>query len=141
MKRYLVPVMLLLGAVPAFAQSNTSVTPETRQKVEAVRAGVKPQMKPLWQDARAAREALRAELAKAQPDDGKLTQLEDRLASDRQQMQALRTQSQAQLARTLSPRERAELILAHKHFGRGMHGGHRHGGGGDNGGGESGSGE
>ena len=140
MKRYLVPVMLLLGAAPAFAQSSSSVTPATRQKIEAVRASVRPQMKPLWQDARAAREELRAELAKAQPDDGKLTQLEDRLASDRQQMQALRVQSQAQLARELSPRERAELILSRKHFGRGMHGGHRHGGG-DNGGGDSGSGQ
>lgn len=139
MKRYLVPVMLLLGAAPAFAQSNaSSVTPETRQKIEAVRASVRPQMKPLWQDMKATRQSLQAELGKAQPDDGTLTQLENRLMSDRQQMQALRAQSQAELQKQLSPRERAELILSHKGFGRRMHGRHRFGGGGGDGGGERG---
>ena len=124
MKRYLIPVMLLLGAAPAFAQTNASVTPETKQKIEAVRASVRPQMKPLFEDARAARQALRDELAKAQPDDGTLTQLEDRLASDHQQMQALRMQSQAQLKRELSPRELAQLMLSRPRFGRHMHGDH-----------------
>ena len=130
MKRYLmVPVMLLLGAAPAFAQPNASVTPETRQKIEAVRASVRPQMKPLFEDARAARQSLKAELDKAQPNDATLTQLEDRLASDRQRMQALRVQTQAQLKRELSPREYAQLIVSRHRFGRRMHGGEHRGGG------------
>ena len=128
MKRYVIPVMLLLGAAaPAFAQGNgnQAVDPDLRAKVQAVRAQFRDQAKPLWQDARATRESLRAELAKAQPDDATLTQLEDRLASDRQQMMAIRVQGQAELKKELSPKQYAELMLRHRHFGRRFHGGER----------------
>ena len=126
MKRFLIPVMMVLGAAPAFAQSagtgGGALTPELQQKVEAVRAQFQGQMKPLVQDAFAARRALRDELQKAQPDDGALTQLENRLASDRQQLQSLRAQKQAELKRQLTPQEYAQVMLRRPHFGRRMHG-------------------
>ncbi|HEX8951975.1 MAG TPA: hypothetical protein VF945_09025 [Polyangia bacterium] len=134
MKRYLIPVMLLVGAAaPAFAQpndNNSSLDPDLRAKVEVVSARFRDQAKPLWQDARATRESLKTELQKAQPDDGTLVRLEDRLASDRQQMQALHAQQQAELKKELSPRQYAQLVLSRPRFGRRMHGGGRgHGGG------------
>jgi Spy/CpxP family protein refolding chaperone len=126
MKRYLIPVMMLLGAAPAFAQTNAAVTPETQQKIEAVRAKFRGQGKPIFEDMRATRTALQTEMQKAQPDDGKLVQLEDRLSSDRQQLQSLHAQKQAALKSQLSPKEYAQLMLSRKHFGR-RHGGNRGG--------------
>jgi len=133
MKRFVIPVMLMLGAAaPAFAQSqpNAQVDPDLRAKVEVVSARFRDQAKPLWQDARATRESLKAELQKAQPDDATLVQLEDRLASDRQQMQALHAQKQAELKKELTPKQYAQLMLSHPRFGRRFHGaGRMHGGG------------
>ena len=124
MKRYLLPVMLLIGAAaPAFAQTNVAVTPETQQKIEAARAQFRGEGKPIFEDMRATRQALAAEMQKAQPDDGKLVQLENQLASDRQQMQALHAKQQAALKSQLSPKEYAQLMLSRKHFGRRHHGG------------------
>jgi Skp family chaperone for outer membrane proteins len=135
MKRFLVvPVMMLLGAAPAFAQSDVpaaaaaapaAMTPELHQKLEAVRARFMPQVKPIAEDAFATRKALRDEVQKAQPDDGTLTRLEDRLASDRQQLESLRAQKQAELKRELTPQQYAQLMLRHGHFGHRMHGGER----------------
>jgi len=119
MKRYLVPIMMLLGAAPAFAQTNNAaVTPETQQKIQAARAQFREQGKPIFQDMRATRQALQDEMQKATPDDGKLTQLEDRMSSDRQQLQSLHQQQQQALKSQLSPKEYAQLMLSHKHFGR-----------------------
>ena len=143
MKRHLIPIMLLVGAAaPAFAQgnANANVDPELRAKVQAVSAQFRDQVKPLWQDARATRESLRAELAKAQPDDATLTQLEDRLASDRQQLMALHGQRQAELKKELTPKQYAELMLRHPRFGRRMHGGARPDGSGAGNGTDSGNG-
>lgn len=134
MKRYLLSAMLLIGAAtPAFANESVGkLPPELQQKVQATHARFKDQMKPLWQDARAARQALKDEMAKPQPSDATLSQLEDRLASDRDKMQALHQQAQSELRRQLSPQELAQLMLA-----RGERFGHRmHHGGGDNGGGQ-----
>jgi membrane-bound lytic murein transglycosylase B len=122
MKRLLVvPVMMLLGAAPAFAAPSTAMSPELHQKLEASRARWKEQAKPIAQDAFAARKALRDELQKAQPDDATLTQLADRLASDRQQLQSLRAEKQAELKRELTPQEYATLMLRRPHFGHRMH--------------------
>jgi Spy/CpxP family protein refolding chaperone len=130
MKRYLIPVMLLLGAAPAFAQgAGANLPPDVQQKIDASRAQFRAQMKPIFEDVRATRQSLRDELQKAQPDDGKLVQLEDRLASDRQQMQALHAQKQAELKRELTPSQYAKLMLSRPRFGRRMHGGGRPGGG------------
>ena len=134
MKRFILPVMLMLGAAaPAFAQpegGGAQLDPALRAKVQAMMSGVRDQAKPIWQDARTTREALKAEMQKAQPDDATLVQLEDRLASDRQQLQALRADKQAELKKQLSPKEYAQLMLARHHFGRRFHGGGRMQGGG-----------
>jgi Spy/CpxP family protein refolding chaperone len=119
MKRYLIPVMLLVGAAaPAFAQPNAAVTPETQQKIEAVRAQFRGEGKPIFEDMKATRQALQDEMQKAQPEDGKLTQLEERLSADRQQLEALHAKKQAALKSQLSPKEYAQLVLSRKHFGR-----------------------
>ncbi len=135
MKRFVIPVMLMLGAAaPAFAHPNNgsaSLDPDLRAKVQSVSAKFRDQAKPIWQDARATRESLKSELAKPQPDDATLVQLENRLASDRQQMQALHAQKQAELKKELSPREYAQLMLSRPRFGRHMHGGGAQGGGGE----------
>lgn len=119
MNRYLVPVMLLVGAAsPAFAEPAASaVTPETQQKIDTVRATFHAQIMPIAKDARATRQALRAELAKAEPDDATLSQLEQRLADDRTQMQALHAQTQADLEQQLTPRELGEIMLDPPRFG------------------------
>ncbi|MGZ3427584.1 MAG: Spy/CpxP family protein refolding chaperone [Polyangia bacterium] len=152
MKRFVLPVMLLLGAAPAFAQSAPTTTDQARQEMidarvdslgarlgldaaglASFRATVErfgSQSKPLRQDLFATRGALRDELAKAQPDDGKLAQLTDRLASDRQQMQSLEAQKLAELRHQLTPQQYAKLMLARgRFFGRHMHGQHARGGG------------
>ena len=141
MKRYLLSAMLLLGAAaPAFANEGagaaSKLSPELAQKVQATRGKYKDQMKPLWQDMRAANQALRAEMQKAQPSDATLQQLESRLASDRGQMQQLHQQMQSELKSQLSPREIAQLMIARQdHFGRRFH---HHRGGGDVGAGSGG---
>ena len=87
-------------------------------------------MKPIWQDARDAHQALRTELAKATPDEGALSKLEDRLSSDRQQMMSLQQQKQAELRKELSPTQYAKLMQSRMgRFGRHMHGGKRGNGG------------
>jgi Spy/CpxP family protein refolding chaperone len=141
MKRFVVPMLLLLGAAPAFASpsqpgqglQNLGLTPDAQQAVMNTRTRFKDQMKPVWQDARAAHEALRAELQKAQPNDATLSSLEDRLASDRQQMVSLQQQKQAELRKELTPTQYAKLMQVRaRFFGRHMHG--RHGGFGGQGG-------
>lgn len=133
MKRYLLSAMLLLGAAaPALANESVSkLSPELQQKVQATHAKYKDQMKPLWQDARAARQALKDELGKPQPSDATLSQLEDRLQGDRQRMMTLHQQAQSELRSQLSPKELAQLMLARGDHFRGHHM-HR----GDGGGGE-----
>ena len=146
MNRFLLPVMLLLGAAaPAFAQPDPAATQQARQEtVDAkldsfgARLGLdanelarfrgtldrfRSQVKPLRQDAMATRRTLRDEMNKAQPNDGALAQLTDRLASDRQQIQTLQVQKQAELKRELTPQQYAKLMMAHPRFGRRMHGG------------------
>jgi Spy/CpxP family protein refolding chaperone len=147
MNRFLLPVMLLLGAAPAFAQPDPAATQQAKQemvdaKLDAfgARLGLDAnelgrfrgtldrfhsQLKPLRQDAMATRRTLRDEMAKAQPDDGKLAQLTDRLASDRQQIQSLQAQKMAELRHELTPQQYAKLMLARARFGRHMHGGGR----------------
>jgi dsDNA-specific endonuclease/ATPase MutS2 len=135
MKRYLLSAMLLLGAAaPALANegaAKANLSPELSQKVQAERGKYKDQLKPLWQDMRDANQALRAEMAKAQPSDATLAQLEERIAGDRAKMQQLHQQMQSELKSQLSPKEIAQLMIARQdHFGRRFH--HRGGGEGGN---------
>lgn len=148
MKRLLVPVMLLLGAVPAFASpsshaqalQNLGLSADAQAQVQATQTRFRDQMKPIWQDARDAHQALNAELAKATPNDAALSKLEDRLSSDRQQMMSLQQQKQAELRKELTPTQYAKLMQARmSRFGRHMHG-HR-GNGGAEGGGVNGGGD
>jgi heavy-metal resistance protein len=125
MKRFVIPMMLLLGAAPAFAQTTApAATSPAQQQIEATRTRFQSQMKPLWQDAKATRQALSAELQKSAPDNATLQQLTDKLTSDRQQLHSLRSQQLAELKDQLSPQQYAKLMLRHPGFGRHMHGGH-----------------
>ena len=138
MKRYLLSAMLLLGAAaPALANegaATSKLSPELQQKVQATRGKFKDQMKPLWQDMRDANQSLRTEMAKPQPSDATLQQLEERLLADRGKMQQVHQQMQSELRAQLSPKEIAQLMMARQdHFGRRFH--HHRGGGGDVGGG------
>ncbi|MCU1277833.1 MAG: hypothetical protein JWM53_1379 [bacterium] len=147
MKRLLIPTMLLRGAAPAFAQTDPAAAQQVKQetidaRVDAFgaklgldanalgrfRATVErygSQLKPLRQDAFATRRTLRDEMGKAQPDDAKLAQLTDHLASDRQQMQSLQSQKMAELKRELTPQQYAKLMMSRPRFGRHGHGGGR----------------
>ena len=144
MKRLLIPALLFLGAAPAFAQTDATASTQARhERMEArldtfgARLGLDAdalagfratleryhgQMKPLRADARQARQSLRDELASAQPDAGRVTQLTERLERDRQQMQSLRAQQMAELKRELTPQQYAKLLLRRPHMGRHMHG-------------------
>ena len=139
MKRFLVvPVMLLLGAAPAFASpgqgqgqnlQNLGLSADAQAQVQATRAKYRDQLKPLFQDMRTTHQSLRAEMQKATPDDATLSQLEDRLTSDRQQMMTIRGQQQAELRKELTPSQYAKLMMARaRFFGRHGHGGRGQGG-------------
>jgi Spy/CpxP family protein refolding chaperone len=122
MKRYLLSAMLMLGAAaPAFAQPAT-LSPEIRDTVKDTHARFKGEMKPLWQDARDARAALKSEIQKAQPNEAELARLEDRIGDDRSKMQSLRAEMNKELRSKLGPKQYAELMLARQErFGRRMH--------------------
>ncbi len=125
MKRMLLSAMLLFGAAtPALANEGATakLSPEIRQKVQDTRARYKEQFAPLMRDARSARQALRDEMKKAQPNATTLSQLEDRIVDDRQKLEALRDQVQKELRGELSPEQYAQLMIARQdRFGRRMH--------------------
>jgi Spy/CpxP family protein refolding chaperone len=141
MKRFLVPVMLLLGAAPAFAApgqgqnlQNLGLTPDAQAQVQATRTKYRDQLNPLFQDMKATHQSMRTELQKSSPDDATLSQLTDKLQSDRQQMMSIRQQQNAELRKELTPTQYAKLMMARaRFFGRHMHG-HRGQGGAPGGG-------
>ncbi|HEY2747710.1 MAG TPA: periplasmic heavy metal sensor [Polyangia bacterium] len=131
MKRFLVvPIMLLLGAAPAFAApgqgqnlQNLGLSADAQAQVQATRAKYKDQLKPLFQDMRTTHQSMRAELQKPAPDDATLSQLTDHLQTDRQQMMAIRQQQNAEIRKELTPTQYAKLMMARaRFFGRHMHG-------------------
>ena len=125
MKRMLLSAMLLLGAAaPALAHEGalSKLPPDVQQKVKATHERFKPELQPVFGDMRSARQALRAEMGKATPDAATLSQLEDRLAADRQKMMAVRDEVQKELRSELTPQEYAQLMLSrHERFGRRFH--------------------
>jgi Spy/CpxP family protein refolding chaperone len=150
----MLPLMMLLASAPAFAHGNgndgdPAAGAERREKrlasmsaklgldaagTEALRATFtryQAQLAPLRKDSWQTRQALQQELANAQPDAARLTQLTDRLAGNRQKMASLVAQRQADLKQQLTPAQYAKLVLSHHGFGRGggMH--HRFRGGND----------
>ncbi len=142
MKRFLVPVMLLLGAAPAFAApgqgqnlQNIGLSADAQAQVQATRSKYRDQLKPIFQDMKSTHQSMRAELQKSSPDDATLSQLTDKLQSDRQQMMSIRQQQQAELRKELTPTQYAKLMMARaRFFGRHMHG---HRGQGGQGGGDA----
>jgi Spy/CpxP family protein refolding chaperone len=147
MKRLLLPMMLLLGGAPAFASpAPAAATPAKQELTDAridaygARLGLdagelerfratmvryRTELLPLRSDARAARASLGEELAREKPDDGKLTQLSERLANDRERMRTVEAQRMSELRRELTPQQYAKLLLSRSHHdGRR---GHRHG--------------
>jgi hypothetical protein len=124
MKRMLLSTMLLLGAaMPALAHegAEAKLSPEVQKTVQDARARFRPELEPVFSDMRSARQSLRAEMQKAQPDAATLSQLEDRIAADHQKMMAVRSEMQKELRGTLTPEEYAQLVLSrHEGFG------HRH---------------
>jgi Spy/CpxP family protein refolding chaperone len=143
MKRILIPLMLVLGGAPAFAQTVTDARVEARHEngerrferltsrlgldaataakvratFEKYRGEAQPARQTMWQS----RRALKDELAAASPDQARVAQLTDQLAGARAQLQAIHTQRMAELKSELTPSQYAKLIVERHGFGRRMH--------------------
>ncbi|HEX2691652.1 MAG TPA: periplasmic heavy metal sensor [Kofleriaceae bacterium] len=117
--------LTLLGATTARAQpARAPLAPEVKQTLRDTRARFAPQIAPIKRDLRDARQALRDELARPQPSDATLRQLEDRMIADRQRLAQLHAQADAELRARLSPRDYARVLMKraarmHHHGGRG----------------------
>jgi Spy/CpxP family protein refolding chaperone len=74
-------------------------------------AKYRAQLAPLRQDALQTRRALRGALAAPQPDDRRVAQLTDQLASDRRQMRDVESQRMSDLKEQLTPTQYARLVL------------------------------
>jgi Spy/CpxP family protein refolding chaperone len=140
-------LMMLLAGAPAFAQaapssgaavesSSSDARLEARMDKLSQRLGLDPaesaavratftkyhaQLAPLRQNAIQTRQALRAELGKATPDEARISQLTDQLASQKQQMQAVHKQKMQELRGELSPSQFARLMTGRHQFGRRSH--------------------
>ena len=133
MKRTMLLMFLsLLGAAPlAMAHeghegqrmdrlsSKLGLDAEAKAKVEQTFERYRSQMQPLREDARSTREALKAELASARPDEARISTLTAQLQNDRRQLMTVGQQRSAELKTELTPSQYAKLMLArHHHFGR-----------------------
>ena len=143
MNKMMVGLMLLLSGASAFAQQSEPAT-ESRSEMRehfvdrlAVRLGLdeagsaqlkatfakySAQLLPLRKDARQTSEELRQ--AVTANDTARVTQLTDRLTSDRRQMRALHEARTAELRTQLTPEQFAKMIAfgPRHHFGRHMKG-------------------
>ena len=84
----------------------------TAQRFRAVADKYEPQIAGLHREVGMAMKELRAQLAAAQPDEGKLSQLADTIVNDRTKVQALEAQRTADNRRVLTPTQFAKLIVA-----------------------------
>jgi|SRR5581483_6449740 len=135
-------MMLLLAGAPAFAQEAPADQPAGEARFDrhmerlseklgldkteqvAVRATMekfRAQLRPLREQAFKARHSLREELASKSPDEQKVSQLTDKLASARQQMRAIEAQRMQELRGELTPSQFAKLQLHQRRFGRRFH--------------------
>src|SRR5690242_10911232 len=122
MRKMMLPLVMLLASAPAFAQGNRgtdggpAARPERGQQFQGTRladlsaklgldaAGTaalraafsryQSQLAPLRKDSWQTRAAIKQELANAQPDRARLSQLTDQLSSNRQKMASIMTQRQ-----------------------------------------------
>ena len=95
-----------------------------KAKLEATFARYGAEMRPVRQDLRQTRQALRAELAGAK-DATRLSSLTAQLASDRQKLEALRAAKMSELQQELTPQQYAQLIVSRRE-GRRFHHEHEH---------------
>jgi Spy/CpxP family protein refolding chaperone len=133
-------MMLLLAGAPAFAQTTPADGGEARidrrmeklseqlglDKTEqvAVRATMEKfhaQLSPLREQAWKARHSLREELQSKSPDEQKVSQLTDKLASARKQMRVIEAKRMEELRGELTPSQFAKLQLHERRFGRRFH--------------------
>jgi hypothetical protein len=88
--------------------------------VQATFSRYRTQMKPVWQDMHATRQALKAELAGGK-DPGKLSSLTAQLTSDRQKLGSLQQAKMGELQTELTPAQYAQLVVSRhgRRFGHG----------------------
>ena len=84
-------------------------------------AKYRAQLQPLRQSQMQTGKALRTELAASRPDSSKLSQLNDQLIANRQQMQSIEQQRTSELKTQLTPEQFSQLLLSHHQMGREMH--------------------
>jgi Spy/CpxP family protein refolding chaperone len=139
MKRALAPLLFLLAGAPAFAQP-AAPAHEARHEArfgkltaklgldEAAAARVKAtfekyraQTAPLRTQMHETRTALEAELANAQPNQQRISQLTDQLTRNRQEMQAVHAKKSAELKSQLTPSQYARLMLSRHGHHHGRH--------------------
>jgi Spy/CpxP family protein refolding chaperone len=136
MNRMLIALMLL-GATPALAESPKPGASEQKfdERLDHVASGLgldarateelrttfakyREQLAPLRKDAWQTRRALKEEVASAQPDAARVTQLSDRLRSARLRLRALEEQRMDELKAKLTPEQYARLLIRrHARFG------------------------
>lgn len=90
---------------------------QLKQTFAKYRAQLQPLRQTQWQTAK----ALRAELANAQPNASKLSQLDDQLIANRQQMQSIEQQRTSELKTQLTPEQFSQLLMSRHEMGREMH--------------------
>jgi Spy/CpxP family protein refolding chaperone len=84
----------------------------TAQRFRAVADKYEPQITGLHHEVGLAMKELNAQLAAAQPDEAKLSQLADTIINDRAKVQALESQRTTENRRVLTPTQMAKLIVA-----------------------------
>jgi hypothetical protein len=77
-------------------------------------AKYRAQVEPIRQAEQQTVQALQQELAAAQPDPARLTQLENQLTSGRQQVESIDAQELAELQHELTPAQFGKLLLLHR---------------------------
>lgn len=83
----------------------------TASAVAQTLAKYRAQLEPIRQAEQQTAQALQQELAAAQPDPARLTQLANQLTSGRQQVEAVDAQELAELQQELTPAQFAKLVL------------------------------
>ena len=84
----------------------------TAARFKGVADKYEPQIAGLHREVGMAMKELKAQLAAAQPDEGRLAQLADTIVNDRSKVQALEAQRTADNRRVLTPTQFAKLVVA-----------------------------
>ena len=92
-------------------QQQLALDPTTLARFRAVADKYEPQIAGLHKEVGMAMKELKAQLAAAQPDEGKLSQLADTIVNDRAKVQALEAQRTADNRHVLTPTQFAKLIV------------------------------